>query len=575
MPMPPVINPYDPRKKGPTPAAQPAGQQPVQAQPAAPVQSSLPSMQQPQQAPAQQPVAQAGQPQQASQAQQRKPAVPVTYQQQAGAVADPRFSQALAQKLQQDVAAKQAALQQQQAQFQEQLSQAAGGVPAQQRIGDLLSKITSGTASEAELGEYDKLQKLQYQGPTGLQGTANIAALSQLAGSPELLAQQYAGFAPGGVRPGDFAKAMAGLQKSPELTSAQQAATGLAQEAMSAEEIAAQQAGLLKGQTEAAKTQAETAVKAEQEKYMAGLGEEQKSQIESKKAALDKLKEGLFFTGSVSKSELKKLGLDPSDVNQLRAVKLQDVSGFEGIQNISDLDKKIEELDIKKRKGEALTPEQEKLIGISAKLKGISRGADESAALGYAKKTDLSKINALRKLTGLPPIKEEELEKAKDAGLVSKADIASLIGSQKGEMDYGEQKNKLMETRAQDNEILAGNKALTGGLYKFKDELNNPKASQYDLEKKAQEFYKNIKSGKSEIFSGKIANDIKDALVNLQVAGSGEQDPIKAMQAEQKARQNLVKVMNQLIGKYEARGSDIKNQLNTMSSFYKGLRLTD
>lgn len=573
MPMPPVINPYDPRKKQQQQPVQQQGQQ-QPAQPATPVQSSLPSMQQPQQA-GQQQVAQAGQPQQAVQTQQKKPAAPVTYQQQAGAVADPRFSQALAQKLQQDVAAKQAALQQQQAQFQEQLTQAAGGVPAQQRIGDLLSKITSGTASETELGEYEKLQKLQYQGPTGLQGTANIAALSQLAGSPELLAQQYAGFAPGGVRPGDFAKAMAGLQKSPELTSAQQAATGLAEKAMSAEEIAAQQAGLLKGQTEAAKTQAETAVKAEQEKYMAGLSEEQKSEIESKKAALDKLKEGLFFTGSISKSQLKKLGLDSSDVAQLRGVRLKDISGFEGIQNISDLDKKIEELDIKAKKGEALTPEQEKLMGISAKLKGISRGADESAALGYAKKTDLSKINALRRLTGLPPIKEQELEKAKDAGLVSKADIASLIGSQQGEMDYGEQRSKLVETRAQDNQILAGNKALTGGLYKFKDELNNPKASQYDLEKKANEFYKNIKSGKSEIFGGKIADDIKKALVNLQTAGSDAKDPLSAQKEEQKARQNLVKVMNQLIGQYEARGSDIRGQLDTMTDFSRGLQLTE
>lgn len=561
--MPPVINPYDPRKKQQQPAQQQPVQQPGQLQPAQPsqaVQSSLPPMQQPQQAPVQQ---------------QKKPAAPVTYQQQAGAVADPRFSQALAQKLQSDVSAKTAALQQQQAQFQEQLNKASGGVPAQERISDLLSKITSGQASEAELSEYDKLQKMQYQGPTGLQGTANIAALSQLAGSPELLAQQYAGFAPGGVRPGDFAKAMAGLQMSPELASAQQAATGLAEKAMSAEEIAAQQAGLLKGQTEAAKTQAETAVKAEQEKYMAGLSEEQKSQIESKKAALDKLKEGLFFTGSVSKSQLNKLGLSPDDVKGLKAVRLKDVSGFEGIQNISDLDKKIEELDIKKRKGETLTPEQEKLIGVSSKLKGISRGADESATLGYAKKTDLSKINALRKLTGLPPIKEEELEKAKDAGLVSKEDIASLVGSQKGEMDYGEQKNKLLETRGKDNEILAGNKALTGGLYKFKDELNNLKSNQVELEKKAAEFYKNIKSGKSEIFSGKIADDIKDALVQLQVAGKNEQDSLKAEKDRTRARKNLVKVMNELIGQYEARGSGIKNQLETMSSFYKGLQLTE
>jgi hypothetical protein len=33
--------------------------------------------------------------------------------------------------------------------------------------------------------------------------------------------------------------------------------------------------------------------------------------------------------------------------------------------------------------------------------------------------------------------------------------------------------------------------------------------------------------------------------------------------------------MNELIGQYEARGSGIKNQLETMSSFYKGLQLTE
>jgi hypothetical protein len=427
MPMPPVINPYDPRKKQQQPAQQQPGQQPGQQQPAQPaqpsqaVQSSLPPMQQPQQ------------PQQAPVQQQKKPAAPVTYQQQAGAVADPRFSQALAQKLQSDVAAKTAALQQQQAQFQEELNKASGGVPAQERISGLLGKITSGQASEAELSEYDKLQKMQYQGPMGLQGTANIAALSQLAGSPELLAQQYAGFAPGGVRPGDFAKAMAGLQRSPELSSAQQAASGLAQKAMSAEEIAAQQAGLLKGQTEAAKTQAETAVKAEQEKYMAGLGEEAKGQIEAKKGALDNLKEGLFMGKSVSKAALKKLGLSTEDVQNLKTLDFRSVGGLGEIKSLDDLDKAVKALETKQSEAgssaSVLTPEQQKLISVYKNLGEVGREQDEDAGIAYAQKGDLAKINALRRLTGQPLLKEEDIGKGAESGGVSKDKLSALKGS--------------------------------------------------------------------------------------------------------------------------------------------------
>jgi hypothetical protein len=476
MPMPPVINPYDPRKKGPTPATQPAGQQPVQAQPAAPVQSSLPSMQQPQQAPAQQPVAQAGQPQQTSQAQQRKPAVPVTYQQQAGAVADPRFSQALAQKLQQDVAAKQAALQQQQAQFQEQLSQAAGGVPTQQRIGDLLSKITSGTASEAELGEYDKLQKLQYQGPTGLQGTANIAALSQLAGSPELLAQQYAGFAPGGVRPGDFAKAIAGLQKSPELTSAQQAATGLAEKAMSAEEIAAQQAGLLKSQTEAAREIAETGSKAAMAEVTGQISEQTKAEREAKESALSKLKEGLFLTGQVSKSDIRKLGLNPDDptvqgvLQSLEGIDISNIEakGISGVKTVKELEEKVKQIQNDLSAGNPVTEEEKKLAGAFSDVSGLTRELDEtgSSDLSYAKKEDLVKINALRRLRGEKQLTESDI--GKKLGGITQERLSNLTGRLRQGAEYSDK-----ETIKQEKKVVEDFQKSNNELARYYQEIQN------------------------------------------------------------------------------------------------------
>lgn len=473
MPMPPNVNLYDPRKNrqlqsGQQPQQQ---QQPVQ-QPATPVGSSLSPM------PGQQQTTQAGQPPQTVQVEKKKPATPVTYQQQAGAVSDPRFSQALAQKLQQDVAAKQAALQQQQAQFQEQLGQASAGVSgAQTRITDILGKVQSGTASDADLAEFQKLQQAQYQGPAGLEGTASIAALSQLAGSPGLLAQQYAGFAPGGVSAGDFQRAMAGLQKTPELAAAQEAATGLAQQATSAEEVAAQQAALLKGQTEAAKQQAETGIQAEREKYMAGLGEEAKSQIEAKKGALDKLKAGLFMGQKVSSGDLQKLGLSKEDIVDLKGLDISQVEGLGDVKSVEDLDKAVKKLQkqqIESGSAESvLTPEQDRLISAYTSLSEMSRETDEAAGIAYAKKEDLNKINALRRLSGKPPLTEEEVGKlgtGAASGGISKDRLSSLKGLLKsGEEAYMEEANLTVPKK---QERLSGDKWYKGGLVKASDDLS-------------------------------------------------------------------------------------------------------
>lgn len=560
MPMPPVINPYDPRKKQKPAEPIQAVQGPItthdkKQEPSAPaVGSSLPPM----------PVTQAGQPQQASQAQQRKPAVPVTYQQQAGAVADPRFSQALAQKLQQDVAAKTAALQQQQAQFQEKLTQAAGGVPAQQRIGDLLGKITSGTASEAELGEYEKLQKLQYQGPTGLEGTANIAALSQLAGSPQLLAQQYAGFAPGGVRPGDFAKAMAGLQRSPELASAQQAATGLAEKAMSAEEIAAQQAGLLKGQTEAAKTQAETAVKAEKEKYMAGLGEEARGQIEAKKGALDKLKAGLFMGQKVSQADLQKLGLSKEEVAGLKGLDISQVEGLENVQSVEDLDKAVKELQKKQIESgsttSVLTPEQDRLIGVYNTLGGISRGQDEAAGVAYAQRGDLAKINALRRLTGQPPLKQEDIGKGAESGGISKDELSQLKGVLKsGEQAYTEEANLTIPKK---QERLSGDKWYKGGLVKATDDLSKLDANTNtsNIHTIARQMYNQMQStgaNENNVYNW-LKNNLGKMATGTKGAKKGKWDPKQiAQQFKDLINQNKESYTREITGR-----STISKDLN-------------
>lgn len=470
--MPPNVNSYDPRKN----RQQQSGQQPQQQQqpgqqPAAPVQSALPPMQT-------QPAVQAGQPPQTVQVEKKKPAAPVTYQQQAGAVSDPRFSQALAQKLQQDVAAKQAALQQQQAQFQEQLGQAGAGVSgAQGRITDILGKVQSGTASDADLAEFQKLQQAQYQGPAGLEGTASIAALSQLAGSPGLLAQQYAGFAPGGVSAGDFQRAMAGLQKTPELAAAQEAATGLAQQATSAEEVAAQQAALLKGQTEAAKEAAETGSKAAEAKFTGELSEAQKTETEAKTAALKRLKEGLFFSDKkIKQSDLDVLGLTKDQLKNLKSLDVTNVEGFENVSDISELNKRIENLKTKQTEegSSSLTPEQQRLLSVYKEFGDFDRDVDKSSQYAYAKKEDLAKINALRKIRGLAPLTSEEVEKlgtGKESGKVSGETLSNMIGRlTEGEKAYTEEANLTIPKK---QERLTGDKWYKGGLVKADTDLTN------------------------------------------------------------------------------------------------------
>ena len=573
MPMPPVINPYDPRKKQQQPAQQQPVQQPGQQQPAQPaqpaqpsqaVQSSLPPMQQPQQAPVQQ---------------QKKPAAPVTYQQQAGAVADPRFSQALAQKLQSDVAAKTAALQQQQTQFQEELNKASGGVPAQERISSLLGKITSGQASEAELSEYDKLQKMQYQGPTGLQGTANIAALSQLAGSPELLAQQYAGFAPGGVRPGDFAKAMAGLQKSPELASAQQAATGLAEKAMSAEEIAAQQAGLLKGQTEAAKTQAETAVKAEQEKYMAGLGEEAKSQIEAKKGALDKLKEGLFLTGTVSRRDVEKLGLDPNDpnvqsaLNSLQGIDTREIRtrGISSITNVKDLEQKVQQIQNDLSAGNPVTPEEEKLATAFSEVSNLQRGSDEATGVAYAQKGDLAKINALRRLTGQTALKEEDIGKGAASGGISASDLSGLTGKLKELAPYSdsatlEEQNKAMLKQSEFNHNLGKVYNTLANMSSTKWGDKEAKATGKGFDEYIDSLEKNAKKVKD---TDPNAKWLYDRLQKMKGPFGWDRKQLKKLAQEQQ------KKVQERKAEYDKSSKDYGKQLTERSQIARKVNLSD
>lgn len=568
MPMPPVVNPYDPRKKRleqPTQQLQQGSISTHDKKPEVvnPVGSNLQPMPQVEQQPVQ--AAQAGQPQQAQQTEKKRAAMPVTYQQQAGAVADPRFSQALAQKLQQDVAAKQAALQQQQAEFQTKLQEAGSEVAgAPTRINEILGKVKAGTATDAELAEFQSLQQAQYQGPTGLDGAANIAALSQLAASPALLAQQYAGFAPGGVSAGDFQRAIAGLQKSQQLAAAQEAATGLAQRATSAKEVAAQQAALLKGQTEAAKEAAEIGSKAAEAEYTGQLSEAQKTETEAKAAALNRLKAGLFMGEKITQADLQKLGLTREQVQDLRGLDVSQVEGIGEIKSVEDLNKEVEKLKLKQQTNELLTPEQERLISVYDELSKLKRDPDDASKYGYAKKEDLAKINALRRIRGLAPLTEEEAVNVgvgAESGKIKESALALLKGALSGKQGEYAGEAETEKSLAGKEQRLTGNNWYKGGLVQAQKDLNildiktNPSKAGNDALNVMQKMKEKMEKNKNT--ENKLYGWIKE---NQKRLGRAVTDYSKASTSLEKS--NALKYLEQQFNNF-------KKQINTTTQSYQ------
>jgi hypothetical protein len=420
---------------------------------------------------------------------------------------DPRFAQALARKLQADVAAKQTQLEERQKAFEAEYAKANQGVPAQQRISELLTIINAPAGGpdveaqrEAAVQEYQKLQSLQYQGPTGLTGAADIAALSQLAGSPELLAQQYG---IGALGDGDVSGLVSSELSVPELSQALSSAESLAERALSEEEKAKQRSGLLKLLTEGTRTQAEAGIKSKEQEMLAGLSEAQQTELDAKKAAFDKIKEGLFLTGEISKNDLRKLGLNPDDpevANTLNNLLGLDTSVIEGISNpstswarpntrptdLATLESRIK--DLKRRQTEEglqLTPEQQKLIALYNSISDLERDTTEGSAINYAKKEDLARINALRRLRGQELYTEEDLGKAGEIGKLSQSNLSELISQLREESKYGHE-DRIEEMKEYGKSKLSVDKTLNSLYNKILS--GGAKAGQYinELEKYAK-----------------------------------------------------------------------------------------
>lgn len=364
----------------------------------------------------------------------QQPKLSPGYQQRAAAITDPRFAQALTEKFQQDLAAKQSEFQKQQQEFQQKMQGAPGLGGAQSKINEIMTKISAGQATDADLAEYQRLQSLEYKGPEGLEGSANIAALSRMAGSPALLAQQYAQLAPGAISGQQIAQSLTGLGGSPGLAGIRESAASLGQRQKSFESAAEQQVGSAKQQTEAIKKQAKQTVEAEKSKLLSSLTGKQQTDILQKKQALEAVKGGLFTGAAQDAASLSKLGIKQEDINKITSRLPRDIFKFEGVSTPQQFEAKMKSLSAKAQRNETLSKKEAAALDAYQNINNfIQRKTDEQelGALSYAGSSpeQLAKINALMQLTGGKQITSAQAGVGGTAGRVDAGLFDTLSGA--------------------------------------------------------------------------------------------------------------------------------------------------
>lgn len=408
-----LINPNDPRYKrqGVVATSQSTTtNKPTEPNQAPPVQSSLPPM-----------------------PQQKRADLPVSYQQQAGAVVDPRFSQAITQKYTQELQQKQQAFAQQQAEYQKQLQQAQSGLASTADIQTQLNVINNPASTPEQIAaataQYEKLMGAQAQQVAQSEeykrAQAELAALTKLSG--EQMALKYG--VGGGALTQDLGLAalgQTGLQ--PSLSLAQK----YAMEAGEQQEAAQQQAMLTKAKEEELKKLAIAGSAAAQSQFMQQLQKSKEKLSKEKDAALDQLKGAIYLGQSLSIDDLEliknKLGIEKKDLQGLKGLDIKQIEGIGKIRSIADIEKIVEELENKKLENKQLTPEQEKFLTSYNIFSQLERNQDETSDLAYADKSELAKINALRGLTGQTSIEESALGTGKESGLLDKSLLSKLKG---------------------------------------------------------------------------------------------------------------------------------------------------
>lgn len=360
-------------------------------------------------------------------------ASPVSSEKQAAATKDPRYAQAIGERIQADILAQQQKLQQQAQQFQTQFTESQQAAPSEGNVQNILEKIRSNTATESDIAQYQKIMGTQYKGPEALKIGANIAALRQMAQSPYALATAYTGFTPQRAALVQQ-QALGGLEKTGALRAGIEQAKQLGTQAAAIEQAAEQQVSAEKSEAEQLREQAKAGVQAERAAFLGELTEEQKADIEAKRLALEELQRGIFLGEEITQTPIQKLGLNLKDLVGLRGIDLGQIEGFETApSSLEELKTKVTELEEKRaiEGDEGLTPEQLNFLDVYSQVSGLlTTQPNETQLEYYAGPENLARINALRALAGAPgetaPLTKEDLQRGLASGGISEEDLLTL-----------------------------------------------------------------------------------------------------------------------------------------------------
>lgn len=381
------------------------------------------------------------------------------------ATQDNRFKQALTQKYQADLKSQQQKLGAAQEEFNKQ-KQAAPQIADQSRIADLIKRINVKAETEEQVAdvanataEYQQLMSQQapvIAEPEELKrARANLMALSRLSGAGAGgLASAYA---VGPVGASTMAMQQQDGNVSNVLFQAKKAALDAQrQAAISDQELALEQAkaAQLRGLST-------TQAGAEQSKFLRDLEATAKGYSAEKDAALNELKNAILFGGTLNEDQIKKmetkLGLTRRDLSEMSGIDLGQISGFEGVTDLSGLEAKVKQL----TEGTAeLSDEQKRFLDYYKNLGGyLTRSSDAAGQYAAATPEQLARINALRRLTGQGDVTAESI------GGAEKASSLGQLESLKGEMEGAKatsQERASYQQRISDLDKLLSSKVVLG-----------------------------------------------------------------------------------------------------------------
>jgi len=360
------------------------------------------------------------------------------------ATQDNRFKQALTQKYQADLKAQQQKLGAAQEEFNKQ-KQAAPQIADQSRISQLIGTINAPESTPEAVAnataEYQQLMSQQASviaEPEELKrARANLMALSRLSGAGAGgLASAYA---VGPVGASTMAMQQQDGNVSNVLFQAKKAALDAQrQAAISDQELALEQAkaAQLRGLST-------TQAGAEQSKFLRDLEATAKGYSAEKDAALNELKNAILFGGTLNEDQIKKmetkLGLTRRDLSEMSGIDLGQISGLEGIRDLSALESRVEDWS---KSAATLSDEQKRFLDYYKNLGGyLTRSSDAAGEYAAATPEQLARINALRRLTGQGDVTAESIGGAEKAS--SLGQLESLKETMTGAAEKGQERATL------------------------------------------------------------------------------------------------------------------------------------